>query len=175
MDGLQLCGTKINMTRLKLLSAALTVSCGIGVLMAIIVSSNKNSLPRTAVIVPTQNPLGQGPGVQLNSPTSLLLERMAKNASNEIDRNTTSSITSTVAKKSAKPTSRNISELIEKNIDVASPNLQIGSSVTVKSGDTLMAISRRTGINVYRLAKINSLQEPYMIRPGQILSLADTQ
>ncbi len=159
------------MKRVKILSAALSVSCGIGVLMAIIVTSNKNTLPRTAVIVPTQSPIGQRANLRAISASRPTIKQLAENTPLSIDR----TITSAISRKSPKPASRDITDLIAKNVDVENPYPEAKASITVQSGDTLYAISRRTGINVYRLAEINSLDEPYVIRPGQILNLAGAQ
>jgi LysM repeat protein len=159
------------MKRLKILSAAVSISCGIGVLMAIIVTSNKNTLPRTAVIVPTQSPIGQRANLRAISASRLTIEQIADSAPENIDR----TITSAISRKSPRPASRDIADLIAKNVDVENPYPEANGTVTVKSGDTLFAISRRTGINIYRLAEINSLEEPYVIRPGQILNLNGAQ
>lgn len=45
------------------------------------------------------------------------------------------------------------------------------SYYTVKSGDTLWAISQKYGIKVSELAKINNIVNPNMIYPGQILKI----
>jgi LysM repeat protein len=65
-------------------------------------------------------------------------------------------------------------ELIRKNSDV-SPGVSSGTnrvSVIVGKGDTLFAISQRHGIGVDALARLNGLQEPYVIKVGQTLYLA---
>ena len=46
-----------------------------------------------------------------------------------------------------------------------------GSTYTVKRGDTLYAISRRTGTKVAILARLNGLSPPYHIYPGMKLRL----
>lgn len=42
---------------------------------------------------------------------------------------------------------------------------------TVKSGDTLAAIARRLGLTYQALARLNQLEPPYLIYPGQVLRL----
>lgn len=46
-----------------------------------------------------------------------------------------------------------------------------GSTYTVKRGDTLYAISRRTGTSVRDLARLNNISPPYTIEVGQKLKL----
>jgi LysM repeat protein len=43
--------------------------------------------------------------------------------------------------------------------------------VKVASGDTLIAISRKTGVFVKDLAELNDLKEPYKLKPGQMIKL----
>jgi murein DD-endopeptidase MepM/ murein hydrolase activator NlpD len=43
------------------------------------------------------------------------------------------------------------------------------ATYTVKKGDTLYAISRKTGVSVAKLAQANSLRRPYTISPGQVI------
>lgn len=43
---------------------------------------------------------------------------------------------------------------------------------TVQKGETLSAIARRQGTTVQQLAEINKLDDPNLIRPGQVLMLA---
>ena len=42
----------------------------------------------------------------------------------------------------------------------------------VQNGDTLFSISRKTGVSIATLASLNQLQQPYLIRPGQVLMLS---
>lgn len=42
---------------------------------------------------------------------------------------------------------------------------------TVKSGDNLWMIGQRLGVNYLEIAKANNIQSPYVIRPGQVLTL----
>lgn len=54
------------------------------------------------------------------------------------------------------------------------PNsLKNASRYTVKKGETLYTIAFRANLNVADLARINQLQEPYTIYPGQQLRLVD--
>lgn len=48
-------------------------------------------------------------------------------------------------------------------------------SVTVRRGDTVYAISRRTGVQVRSLITFNSLKAPYLLQPGQKLGLPKTK
>ncbi len=43
--------------------------------------------------------------------------------------------------------------------------------VKARKGDTLYGISKRSGVNVERLAKLNQLKKPYTIQPGQTIFL----
>ncbi|MDH5612106.1 MAG: peptidoglycan DD-metalloendopeptidase family protein [Gammaproteobacteria bacterium] len=45
------------------------------------------------------------------------------------------------------------------------------TEVTVRRGDTLYSLSQDNDISVARLAAINGLKEPYVINPGQVLTL----
>jgi lipoprotein NlpD len=45
------------------------------------------------------------------------------------------------------------------------------TEITVRRGDTLFSLSQENDISVARLAAINGLKEPYVINPGQTLSL----
>lgn len=45
------------------------------------------------------------------------------------------------------------------------------TEITVKRGDTLFALSQQHDVSVARLAAINGLRQPYVINPGQVLSL----
>lgn len=45
--------------------------------------------------------------------------------------------------------------------------------ITVRRGDTLYSLSREYGVSVARLAALNGLIEPYVIAPGQTLSLVN--
>ncbi|RMF10023.1 MAG: M23 family metallopeptidase [Alphaproteobacteria bacterium] len=54
--------------------------------------------------------------------------------------------------------------------DVASAGGSAGSHrVTVRKGDTLYAISRRTGVHVRSIIAHNNLRPPYLLKPGQRL------
>ena len=153
------------MKRLKILSAALSISCSIGVLMALIVNNNKNVLPRSAVVVPTQNPVPIRK-ISMEKATTRLAEEDNENLEPvDIDPLTTFSISPQPSAIEA----REIGQIIANDVDDENPYPD--KTVTVKSGDTLFAISRRIGVNVYKLAKINSIDAPYVIRPGQILHL----
>ena len=162
------------MNRLKLASLALSISCGVGVLMAIIVTGNKTSLPRTAVVIPTENPvklnLDKRDRLTAQNQKSYKVERLPDN----IDR----IITSSIARKTNRSEKRNeiiarqkIDDIIAGDKKLENPYPFEDETVRVQTGDTLFSISRRTGVNVYKLASINSIKEPYVIRPGQILRL----
>jgi lipoprotein NlpD len=45
------------------------------------------------------------------------------------------------------------------------------SKITVRDGDTLYGLARRHGLSATHLARINGLKSPYLLRPGQTLSL----
>ncbi len=154
------------MKKLQMFSVALSVSCGIGVLMAIILTNNQNTLPRTAVVVPTQNPVIIRHKSLAQILKSMPRQRLAKKLSVEID----PIVTSSVPRKARNSRKLNIDNIIagSKGTQNRFPG---DNTVTVKAGDTLFAISRRTGIDVYQLAKLNSIEAPFVIRPGQILQL----
>jgi len=50
-----------------------------------------------------------------------------------------------------------------------------GGRVTVQQGETLYAISRRSGVPVRSLIDANNLQPPYRVQAGQVLSLPRTR
>lgn len=49
------------------------------------------------------------------------------------------------------------------------------ASVKIRKGETLTAVSRRTGISVEELAKLNRLKKPYHVRVGQTIKLPSRQ
>ncbi len=49
--------------------------------------------------------------------------------------------------------------------------LTVLASATVRSGDTVYAISRRFGVTPQAVIDTNHLQPPYLLRPGQVLRL----
>jgi LysM repeat protein len=51
----------------------------------------------------------------------------------------------------------------------ASPPLTAGQTHTVRRGETLSAIARRYGVSVWVLARANSLANPGLIVPGQVI------
>lgn len=68
-----------------------------------------------------------------------------------------------------------VMSLIRENADVnpgVSPAGTARVSVLVKKGDTLFGIARRHGLTVTELARLNGLEEPYVIRIGQTLYVA---
>lgn len=82
------------------------------------------------------------------------------------------------ANKAPQPVARNnepsVMSLIRENADVA-PAVSSGTdrvSVIVKEGDTLFGIARRHGLTLADLARLNGLEEPYVIRVGQTLYVA---
>ena len=154
------------MKRLQIYSTALSVGCAVGVLMAVILTSNENTLPRTAVVIPTKSPLTK----RQERINRLAFQPNIVNgnqAPNSIDR----MITSSIPRRGNKPARRNIAELISASDDSANPYPGGDQTVRVKPGDTLFAIAKRTGINAHKLAAINTIKSPYLIRPGQILYL----
>ena len=158
------------MRDVKLFSVALSISCGVGVLMAVMLTGNKSTLPRTAVVVPTQNPVVS----RNNSLTHMLKSMPLKNMAQKLPADVDPIITSSISKKQNKSSRIDINNIIAENKDDQNP-YPGDFSITVKTGDTLYAISRRTGVNVFKLATLNSLEEPYVIRPGQILVLGESQ
>ena len=161
------------MKRLKLLSAALSVSCAVGVLMAVIVTGNQSTLPKTAVIVPTKNPILRNRQQRLRAPVSGVSNQLAqtkRGSPNSIDRMITSSI-SRDTKSRRTSSKRNIGNIIANVPAEQNPFPGSSKTVVVKSGDTLYAIARRTGVNVHKIAKLNAIDKPFVIRPGQILNL----
>ncbi len=96
-----------------------------------------------------------------------------------VDLQTTGSISKDgEANKAPQPVGRqsepSVLSLIRQNADVA-PAVSSGTdrvSVIVKSGDTLFGIARRHGLTVTDLARLNSLDEPYVIKIGQTLYVA---
>ncbi|WP_168120329.1 LysM peptidoglycan-binding domain-containing protein [Paenibacillus sp. HB172176] len=51
------------------------------------------------------------------------------------------------------------------------PTPSIGTTYTVKSGDTLWSIGQRYGLSVRELAKANRIRNPALIFPGQVLQI----
>ena len=49
---------------------------------------------------------------------------------------------------------------------------KIGIQYTVQQGDTLSCISQKTGLSIAAIAKMNNLGVPYVIFPGEVLSLS---
>ncbi|MEM7018894.1 MAG: LysM peptidoglycan-binding domain-containing protein, partial [Pseudomonadota bacterium] len=45
---------------------------------------------------------------------------------------------------------------------------------TVQRGDTLYSISRRFGVTVSDLARLNNLRKPYLLKVGQVLRVASS-
>ena len=157
--------------KMKMMSMALSISCSIGVLMAIILTNNENNLPRTAVVVPTQNPDNLQSDIFAKSITRLPEQEPGYALPENIDR----TITSSISPNGNDKRKHNIGQIITGDQEVDNPYPLSDKMVTVETGDTLFAISLRTGINVYQLAKINSIKEPYVIRPGQILHLGNIE
>ena len=159
------------MKRLKLLSAALSASCAVGVLMAVMVTGNQNTLPRTAVVIPTQNPAAE-------RIARVQIPRKQEPAASKIRDGIDQLITSSISKKSDKNravSKRGINNIISGSSKKLNPFPGSGNTVVVKSGDTLYAIARRTGVNVLKIAKLNAIAKPFVIRPGQILQLNAVQ
>jgi LysM repeat protein len=57
------------------------------------------------------------------------------------------------------------------NTATATPTTSSASSYTVKSGDTLNAVARQTGVSVARLASLNNISNVNVISVGQVLKL----
>jgi LysM repeat protein len=55
------------------------------------------------------------------------------------------------------------------NVPVDSEN--VPKTYTVISGDTLSGIGKKTGIDWHRIAELNNIKFPYIIRKGQVLKL----
>jgi len=94
-----------------------------------------------------------------------------------VDQNSTASIVKipdepeTPVRTSDEPS---VLSLIKENADVA-PGVSSGTdrvSVIVKKGDTLFGIARRHGLTVNEIARLNSLEEPFVIKIGQTLYVA---
>ncbi len=155
------------MKRLRLMSVALSISCSIGVLMAIIVTGNQNSLPRTAVSVPIKNPSATNLRQVAGLPAKFPVQRRALELPPGVDPITTSSVST-----ATKPLKRlSIDRVISRKKRNENPYPDDAETVTVRAGDTLFGIARRTGVNAHKLAKFNAIEAPYVIRPGQILRL----
>jgi len=94
-----------------------------------------------------------------------------------------------ISQRSGEPVSRLVSEnrLGDPNQVSAGQNLKVdgnpavhqpaaspagGRTYTVRQGDTLYRVSRRTGVPVSLLAQLNHLSDPNHLRLGQVLSLA---
>jgi len=158
------------MRDVKLFSVALSISCAVGVLMAVMVTGHQSPLPRTAIAVPTQNPIAG----RNNSLTKMLKSMPMDRTAQKLPAGVDPIITSSIEKKPSKASRIDINKIIAKNQDELNP-YPGDFTVTVKTGDTLFAISRRTGVDVYKLAELNAIKTPYVIRPGQILVLGEGQ
>jgi lipoprotein NlpD len=53
----------------------------------------------------------------------------------------------------------------------AAAPVSAASRITVREGDTLYRLAKRNGMSAAKLARINGLRSPYMIKPGQTLAL----
>jgi LysM repeat protein len=162
------------MKRLHVFSTALIVGGGVGVLMAIILTSNEDTIPQAADIDPAKKPIIIQSDRFAKSPISLAIHRAEQKLPQDVDDKFTSSI-SQKSDKASRIKVSNIVNIISNNKDIDRSRRSTDKTVTVQVDDTLFAISRRTGINVYKLARINSIETPFVIRPGQILHLADAQ
>ena len=98
----------VQMRDVKLFSVALSISCVIGVLMAVMVTGNKSTLPRTAVVVPTQNPIAS----RNNSLTQMLKSMPMDRTAQKLPPNVDPVITSSVAKKPDKSSRIDINNII---------------------------------------------------------------
>ncbi len=155
----------MNMKRVQIYSTALSVGCALGILMAVILTGNQNTLPRTAVVIPTKNPFTLQANRQINLPGRLPFQRSDDTQPQEIDR----IITSSIARKDTNARQRGIGDLI--SAQELNPFPGGAKTVTVMAGDTLFGIAKRTGINAHKLAALNGIDAPFIIRPGQILHL----
>ena len=54
---------------------------------------------------------------------------------------------------------------------VSSPRRANGGTYTVRRGDTLTAVARKTGVPVRALARANGLANPHRVRAGQVLQV----
>lgn len=149
------------MNRLKIASILLSVSCLSGVLMAAIVTGNE--APKS--VRTASSPIKSPKAVPAKRPTIVAAKTPVQeefiDAPDGIDRMITAAISR----------AEEIQTDIRKPVPRPSKPVASGSqTITVQSGDTLFAIARRTGVNVHKLAAINSLEAPFVIRPGQILS-----
>ena len=61
--------------------------------------------------------------------------------------------------------------ITESNIQDLNPIQNISSTYVVKRGDTLTSIARRYGVSVNYLVRINGIQNPNIIYPGQLLQI----
>ncbi|MDJ0613511.1 MAG: LysM domain-containing protein [Rhizobiaceae bacterium] len=72
------------------------------------------------------------------------------------------------------PRELSVLSIIRENSDVA-PGVTSGTdrvSVTVKKGDTLFGIAKKHGLTMSELARMNGLEEPYVIKVDQTLYVA---
>lgn len=163
------------MKKIQIYSTAMSVGCAIGVLMAVILTGNQNTLPRTAVVVPTKSPVSLQASTRSNLPSQLPFQRALKRVPDGIDKIVTTSIPRNTRTHSRK----NIDDIISTGTRKINPYPAETSSkaatITVRAGDTLFAIARRSGINPHKLAELNAIETPFVIRPGQILHLAPAQ
>lgn len=168
-------GNGQKMKRIQIYSTAMSVGCAIGVLMAVILTGNESTLPRTAVVVPTKNPVSLQASTRSKLPSALPFQREVTRNRDGIDR----IITTSIPKSTGNHTRKNIGELISrgsKNINPFPESVPKNvETITVRAGDTLFAIARRSGVNAHKLAKLNAIEAPFVIRPGQILHLGPSQ
>ena len=61
--------------------------------------------------------------------------------------------------------------ITESNIQDLNPIQNSSSTYVVKRGDTLTSIARRYGVSVNYLVRINGIQNPNIIYPGQLLQI----
>ena len=79
-----------------------------------------------------------------------------------------------VATQREAPKELSVLSIIRENSDVA-PGVSSGTnrvSVTVKPGDTLFGIAKKHGLTLSELARMNGLEEPFVIKVDQTLYVA---
>jgi len=172
-------GNGWKMKKLQIYSTAMSVGCAIGVLMAVILTGNQNTLPRTAVVVPTKNPVSLQASTRSNLPSQLPFQRTQKRQPALIPDGIDKIITTSIPSNTHNHPRKNISDIASAKPKKINPFPGDTSSkletITVRAGDTLFAIARRSGINAHKLAKLNAIEAPFVIRPGQILHLIASQ
>jgi len=121
---------------------------------------------RSVAISSSQRQIAARPGDE-----ELVLDQVLTGSIKPLEEVVQSAVSDTPA---VAPRELSVLSIIRENSDVA-PAVSSGTnrvSVTVKRGDTLFGIARKHGLSTRELARMNGLEEPYVIKVDQTLYVA---